>query len=271
MDDVVTEEEVALEEVEAPTNWYDGLELDDIEIGAIQNKGWKSPADAVRSYNSLEKLRGVPEDRLLKLPEEGSTDGWDGIYEKLGRPSDAKEYVMELPEGMQVDEGFMQTAQQTAFDNGISAKGFTELAKAYNEMQLQQEAVYQETVAQELEQQKVTLKNEWGSKHDEAQFIADKAMREMGLSEDEKSIIQAGIGYDGMYKMFNKIGDALSESMFVEGEHKSDFGRTPEQDKHEKKMLLDSIQADATRWEAYSNKVGPDYARMQQLYAKMAK
>ena len=270
MDDVIENtEEVVSETPQA--NWYDNMELDDVEIGGIQNKGWKSPADAVRSYNSLEKLRGVPEDRILKLPEEGSTDGMDGIYEKLGRPSEASEYIMDLPEGMNVDEGLMSSMQETAFANGVNAKGFTEMAKIYNESLQQQETAYQESMAQELETQKASLKNQWGTKHDEAQFIADKAMREMGISDDERSILESGLGHDGMYKFFKKVGDSLGEAVYVEGEQKSDFGTTLEQMKHEKTMLLASISADTNRLTAYGNKTGPDYLRMRQLYANMAK
>ena len=51
----------------ASTDWTSGL-TDEMR-GYVQNKGFKAPQDVVESYRNFEKLHGVPQDRILKLPE----------------------------------------------------------------------------------------------------------------------------------------------------------------------------------------------------------
>ena len=41
-----------------------------------------------KSYVHLVKMRGVPEDQLVKLPSDGN---YDEVYNKLGRPADPAE------------------------------------------------------------------------------------------------------------------------------------------------------------------------------------
>src|SRR4051812_22872278 len=63
--------------------WYGGVA--DAELrGFAELKGWKSPDDALVSYRNLEKLQGVPPERLLKLPEKADDPAWSEIHGKLG-------------------------------------------------------------------------------------------------------------------------------------------------------------------------------------------
>ena len=69
----------------APADWTAGLPEE--MKGYVQNKGFKDPSAVVESYRNFEKLMGVPQDRMIKLPEKAEDKAaWDSIYNRLGRP-----------------------------------------------------------------------------------------------------------------------------------------------------------------------------------------
>ena len=78
-----------------PTDWTTGLN-DDLR-SYVQNKGFKDTAAVVESYRNFKKLHGVPQDRILKLPENLDTPEGRAISERLGAPKDAKDYSINLP------------------------------------------------------------------------------------------------------------------------------------------------------------------------------
>jgi len=53
--------------------WYAGI-ADEGLRGYVQTKGFKDPGALAESYRNLEKLQGVPQERLLKLPPGESVD-----------------------------------------------------------------------------------------------------------------------------------------------------------------------------------------------------
>src|SRR5690242_20907106 len=51
---------------------------------------------SLESYQNLEKMRGVPAERLLTLPDDKSDEATrNAFYEKLGRPKEAAGYEFE--------------------------------------------------------------------------------------------------------------------------------------------------------------------------------
>lgn len=77
--------------------WTDGLTPE--EIGHAQNKGWATlEGDAAiktvyQSYRGLEKLRGVPSERVLTLPENLNDEAAvKPLFHKLGVPETADKY-----------------------------------------------------------------------------------------------------------------------------------------------------------------------------------
>lgn len=253
---------------EAPSNnWYDGM--DDAMVGMIQNKGWDQPGDVIEAYKNLESYHGVPADQLMKIPKDGSAESWGEVWERIGRPQASDQYEMAIPEGMAVNEELFNQARQTAFENGVTATAFTKMMDLYNQSVLDGNNAFEQSEAESLEQQKADLKREWGPNMDESIFMADKAMRELGLSDEAQQIIQTGLGYDEMYKMFKKVGELTAEKNPEGGESRSDFGKTPQELKYEKEMLLADVGASRDRSAAYGRNEGPDYIRYQQIMKQL--
>ena len=104
-----------------PGAWQAGFS-DDLR-GYIGVKGFKDPASLADAYRNLEKLRGVPQERLLTLPEKFY--GEDGkltpegrtTLDRIGAPKKAEEYGFKPPEG--VDPKTFDTLRQAFFENGI--------------------------------------------------------------------------------------------------------------------------------------------------------
>src|SRR3990167_3081868 len=77
--------------------WTDGLPQE--TLGFVEKKGWKGNADVITSYQNLEKLQGVPAERIIKLPEKLEGTEMDVIYNRLGRPEKPDGYKIPVPEG----------------------------------------------------------------------------------------------------------------------------------------------------------------------------
>lgn len=242
----VTPEPVVPEPTPAASNWYDGM--DDVAVGKIQTKGWESPADLFKSYESLESFHGVPPEQLLRIPQDGSAEAWSKVYEQLGRPQHADQYKMAVPEGMQSNDELITKAKQIAFDNGMSDSALSGLMDLYFQDKQSEFDTFNTSEAAALEEQKANLKREWGPKMDEATFIAEKAMREMGVDSDMQDIMIAGMGYDVMLKHFNKIGSLISEKNPEDPQNVSgDFAKTTEQLIYEIKLIKADVGNDTKK------------------------
>ena len=88
---------------------------------------YRSLEDAAKGLVEQQKLMG----RALFVPEKDEdTQGWDRVYEKLGRPADANAYTLpevELPEGMGFDAEFMRGLRELAHGSRFNQKQFNEV------------------------------------------------------------------------------------------------------------------------------------------------
>ena len=89
--------ETAAPSIDTSDKWYSTVNQEN--HGYIENKGWKGPDDMLNSYMGLEKMRGVPEDQILKIPLAEDADGMNEMYNRLGRPETADGYELGLEEG----------------------------------------------------------------------------------------------------------------------------------------------------------------------------
>lgn len=208
-----------------PSEWTAGLNED--VLGYVNNKGWKTPADVVDGYRNLEKLRGVPADRLLKLPDFNTADKveLDQYYSKLGRPMDASKYQLDMPEGS--DEGFANWAKSSFYDEGLSDKQAMGLSKRWNEYVAQTQQQQQEQMAAASRQQDANLRSEWGQAYEQEIGVAKHAAKALGMSAEMIDKLQNSLGYDGVMKLMNNIGKRIGEDKFASGEASGGGAMTP--------------------------------------------
>lgn len=208
----------------AAPDWLSGLS-DDAK-GYVQNKGFKDPAAAIDSYRNLEKLMGVPKERLLKLPEKEDDPAWAEVHARLGKPATADEYKIDGE-----NKEFAKWAKGTFHELGLSKKQAETLFGKYNEFAQGITAKQSQAMAEQLQASEASLKKEWGAAYDQNLMTAKKAAMAFGLTEDVINKLESAMGYDGVMKFMQSVGSKVGEDSFVtSGQSARGFGAmTPEQ------------------------------------------
>lgn len=205
---------------EAGSDWTTGLS-DDLR-GYVETKGFKDPSAVLDSYRNLEKLTGVPKERLLRLPENlEDADGMKEIYGRLGRPEAPDGYKIEVPEGASKD--FSEWAQKSFHDLGLSKAQGEKLANNWNEYVKNLTEAETTQAAQKIEADTNALKKEWGQAYEQELGKAKQAAREFGLTAEVIDQLETSMGFAGVMKFFNKIGSKLGEAPFVSGDSRRSF------------------------------------------------
>lgn len=204
-----------------PGAWQAGFN-DDLK-GYIGLKGFKDPGQLADAYRSLEKLQGVPQDRLMKLPEQFYdekgllTPGGREIYERLGAPKDAKDYGIDAPkEGG--DPARLQNFLKTALDLGLTKAQAQKLAASDGEYSSGFTAAMQEKSAAEFRNQQQALAKDWGAASEQNTRIAADAVRQLGWDSKKIDAVSAAIGHAETMKLLCNLGKAVGESAFIGGQ-----------------------------------------------------
>jgi hypothetical protein len=196
----------------APTDWTSGLN-DDLK-GYVQTKGFKDPVSVLDSYRNLEKLVGVPKERLLKLPEKDDAPEWNEIYGKLGRPEKPEEYKLPMPEKGGSEE-FSKWAQTTFHGLGLSRKQGEQLVAKWNEFQGGTQKSLSEAQAVKLEAENTSLKREWGAAFEQNAAAVEHAAKEFGMNEKQLLALKEVMGPSSAMKFLHAIGSKISEAPFL--------------------------------------------------------
>ena len=209
-----------------PGSWYDSIEDSDLK-GYLQNKGWKDPSELAVGYRNLEKLVG--QDKLVMPKGADDKEGWNRVYDAMGRPKSAEEYKLPLPEG---DNGeFAKAASAKFHELGISQNQANALAEWWNgqqqnAMQAQQAQLQQQGLR--AEQDMAQLKTDWGQAYDENINLGKRAAQTFGLDQAKLESLESAWGTKGMLEFMAKIGRGLTEHNFEGGNTTQGFGMTPE-------------------------------------------
>lgn len=203
-------------------NWYDSWENQELK-GYVQNKGWKDPSELAVGYQNLEKLLGGEK---LPMPK-GADDleGWNRVFDSLGRPTAATDYKMGLPEG--ADPTFAKAASEKFYELGLSSKQAEALASWYNEQASSAQQSSMDNLAQQADQQLSDLRREWGGAYDENVELGRRAAREFGLGQDKLNALEMAFGTGDMMKFMAQIGRGMTEHNFEGGRSPGSFGMTP--------------------------------------------
>lgn len=187
-------------------SWMDSL--GDDQKGYVENKGWKDPAEVLSSYQNLEKLRGVPEEQLLRWPDNpDDPEAMAPVYAKMGRPEAPDQYTNILGDGF--DDGVFAAAAAQAFDVGVGDVQFQAMQKVMAEQaQALQEA--QDT-------QSAEAFDAWKNGDQEGFNNAAKLMADMGVNEESLEGILSG-DRTQLYDFLAKVAKNSGESKIIHGE-----------------------------------------------------
>lgn len=208
-------------------SWIEGFSPEQADY--IATKGFQSPQAVLESYMNLEKLRGVPQERLLKLPESPDADGWQAVYSKLGKPETPEGYDIQVAEGG--DENFAKWAKEAFHKLNLTksqAQGFIEKLVDYN---TQNEITATEQYKANVQKQEMNLRKEWGSAYHQNVANAQRAYKAFGIPDNAVAALEKEMGFDGLMKLMNDIGSKMGEDAYIDGVRSREFGDvlTPEQ------------------------------------------
>lgn len=240
--------------------WFAGIQDEGLR-GYVQTKGFKDPAALAESYRNLEKLQGVPQDRLLKLPEKPDDPAWNDVFGRLGKPADPKGYELKFEGDPSFAERFAGVFHEANLTKAQAAK-LNEAWNGYvNELIQQDEQARKERDAAEMQE----LRQKWGQQFDANAELGRRAGREFGLSEQEFAAISSALGSGKTLELFQRIGSKLGEAAPFNPQGGngggSGFGITPEA----AKARIQALTADKEWAARYLNGGAAEKAEMERL------
>lgn len=206
----------------APTpagKWYDSVSPD--YHGLIEERAWQSNEDVLKSYQQLQKLQGVSEDKLIKIPHPDDKEAISAMHARLGRPETADAY--EIPE-LGNDPEQTKWFKEQAFNLGLSS----DQAKTLSESLLEQGQLAQQ---KDIEQAGIKATNaykeiekSWGANAPAQEDAVKRGLGVIGLSDQaaegqisELQQFEYLIGTERLVELAIKLGDQVAEPAFPEG------------------------------------------------------
>lgn len=198
-----------------PQNW--AASLPDEYKGYVENKGWKDPSDLLHSYQNLEKLRGVPEDKILRWPDDPKKEGaMDPIYSKIGRPETPDKYTNVLGDGF--DPASFKVIAESAHLLGLGDGQFQGL----------QQIVAEQSQAALAAQEAANVErfDAWAASNPDGVANAGRVLGELGMTEDQVAAMLSG-DKTAIYDFAAKVGARTSEAPVIQGQGAGEFAVTP--------------------------------------------
>lgn len=204
------------------STWTEGFN-DDLK-NYVQTKGFQNPQAAVEAFRGLEKLRGVPQERLLKLPETAEDIAWNDVYSKLGKPDSPDGYGLQAGEGS--DGAFANWAKDTFHKANLTTQQAHNIINAFSDYMNGKSVDKQEAYKTEVANQEIALKKDWGSAYHQNIAAAQRTAQTFQIPGEAIDALEQAVGFDGTMKLLHKIGEGLGEARFVSGESSKGFGDT---------------------------------------------
>ncbi len=187
--------------------------------GFVENKGFKDVNGVIQSYQNAEKMLGGPAESMMRLPQQGDTEGMRAIQTKLGLPEKPDGYELITSENLPVDDNFQSWFKNTSHELGLTAEQAKGLSGKYNEFVEGGFAADQSSYETDVASQKEALQTEWGSGFAKQMQLAENAAEGLGFTADEVDALEGAIGYDGVMKRMAALGKMMGEDNFVTNEN----------------------------------------------------
>lgn len=182
-------------------------------VGYVQNKGWTDPQQVLEGYQNLEKMRGVPAERLLTLPAADADDAARGaFYEKLGRPKDVAGYEFKLGEA---DNAYDTGLKESFFKHGVTAEQAKGIIADYAAIAQAQTQAQADAHAQKTNAEHIELMREWGAAANQNLGLANKGLELLGISKDEVDTLGQALGHKRTLKLLADIASRAGEAPLV--------------------------------------------------------
>lgn len=255
----------------AAPDWQAGLP-DDIRPLA-QAKGWKSLAEAVKSYAHLERLIGAKRIALPPKDGQGNRDwsAWEG-WSALGRPEAPERYEFRGQAGRTLsdtDRDFHRHMAPHLHRAGLAQWQVDMLAEGLEGFGSQHRERGQRRAQEEIAAAETELRRDWDRDYDRHLDLANRAVRRFGGSELAKALGQSGLGRNpAVVRAFARIGATLAEDGGTPAEARPGAGAPSA------RAEIQRLKADAEFQQAFLNRLHPGHeaamARMLRLQAQVS-
>lgn len=192
--------------------WYDGLPAEDRAY--IATKGWdkegKTPADILKSYRNIERLRGVDADKLVRVPDWSNAEEVAQFRARLGVPEAPEGYE---PVEVQTPTGPLRPELIAKISHRIGATPaqHAEMMAATGELLTEIFQSEAEDVARRNANELIDLKKEWGTRFDENNQAVDNAVAQLGLDAEFIEALKIAGGEAKTRRVLAQIGMRLAE------------------------------------------------------------
>lgn len=181
-----------------------------------QAKGWKSPAEALKSYAHLERLVGADKIALPPKDAQGNRDWskWDG-WSAIGRPEAPDKYAFRMPEGHTATEGdraFQAHMAPLLHKAGLAQWQVDVLAQGLEGFGHQQRDGLSRQTQQAYAASVEELQRDWGTSFDRHLDLANRAVRRFGGPDLVRALSASGLGHHpAVVRAFARMGATLAE------------------------------------------------------------
>jgi hypothetical protein len=247
-------------------DWIAGL---DGELASLAKlKGWKAPADALKSYRHLERLVGADK---IALPGEGAgPEAWAQVWDRLGRPKAPEEYAFQPQTGLAYDSQTADWFRKQAHALGLTAAQATGLHDSY--LQRLGAASPPPSGAAKTEQEpdvEAELRQAWGRRYQPNMSAAKRAFAAFLDGEGEFNDLADALGEVPLMRFLARIGAAIGEDSITARDPMAGFGlRSREEALGEIQRLQNEIVANPRH--PYVSKMHPEHdsavKRMEALF-----
>lgn len=206
--------------------WTSALNEDNRRL--VENKGWQSPDDALKSYRELDEYRG----RSVALPGDGATEeDWLAYRQKSGMPARADQYHLSV-DG-EADEPAL-TALKNVFheaelDQRQAQRLFASMADVFETSEQARKTEESARLQQAQQQAETELSEVWGpidgSNFQRNVEMARRAVDALGGNDLVRELRHLGVlGEDNqvlsptLTRVFAEVGSQLfAEDVLIEG------------------------------------------------------
>jgi len=195
----------------ASADWVPGLP-DELQKVA-KAKGWKAPADAVKSYSELERFAS-------KAVQDMTPEERERFYKRLGRPESPDGYELStiiLPKGFDKDPGADKAFKEMAHGFGLTkaqAKGIHEWA-----MKTGADTILsaRQIMTKQKDEAITALRKEWGGDFDANLSGVQKLIRNFG-DDSLVQFLNNGPGNDpAMLRFLNRVRGTMRQDTLEDG------------------------------------------------------
>lgn len=186
--------------------------------GLAESRRWESPERLLESFHNLEKLRGIPQDKLLAVPETNDQPAIEVMWNRLGRPEKPENYTFPKDaEGADQNKWMAETFHKAGLSS-TQAKALFD-ANAARMAALTKAATDKRTG--EAGNQVAALKQEWGQAYEQNMALADQALKRFGMTDKSVKPLTDMVGGPAVVKFLAQVAKGMGEANFISGERGS--------------------------------------------------